>query len=124
MSEAPRRELVELVEETTVAARGNVERAWFVKVGDGWVRARNAPGARFELLSRGPGVVVRARITLELPRGAEVERRESRPSATAQSTLEHLTAARRGPQRRFVTKRYRVARGGALEAVGNGRDER
>jgi hypothetical protein len=124
LSEAPRTELVELVEETTVAARGNVQRAWFVKLRDAWVRARNVPGASAELLSRGPGVVVRIRITLELPRGALVECRESRPSASRQSTLEHLTAARRAPPRRHTTKRYRVARRGALEPEGDGGSDR
>jgi hypothetical protein len=120
LSEAPRTELVELVEETTVAARGNVHRAWFVKLRDAWVRARSVPGANVELLSRGPGVVVRIRVTLELPRGTLVECRESRPSASRQSTLEHLTAARRAPPRRQTTNRYRVARRGALEPEGDG----
>lgn len=124
MNEAPRTELVELFEETTVAARGNVERVWYVKVRDAWLRARNAPTARVELLSRAPGVIVRARVTLELPRGALVECRESRPAASRQSTLEHLTAARRAPPRRHTAKRYRVVRGGALEPEGNGPADR
>jgi hypothetical protein len=124
LSEAPRTELVELVEDTTVAARGTVERTWFVKVRDAWVRARHAPGARVELLSRGPGVVVRARVTLHLPRGTLVERRDSRPAASRQSTLEHLTAARRSPPRRHSARRYRVARGGVLEPEENGPNDR
>ena len=122
MNEAPRTELVELVDETSVVARGNVDRVWFVKLRDAWVRARHVPGARVELLSRAPGIVVRARVTVELPRDALVECRESRPAVSRQSTLEHLTAARRTAPRRHTTKRYRVARGGRLEPAENGQD--
>lgn len=107
------------MDETSVAARGNVERVWFVKLRDVWVRAKQVPGARVELLSRAPGVIVRARVTLELPRDALVECRESRPAESRKSTLEHLTAASRTPPRRHITKRYRVARGGTLSPAEN-----
>lgn len=105
---------MEVIDEACVVPRGNVERFWFVELRDGWIRAKSSPSAKSEFLSRGPGVIFRQRILLELPKGTLLERRESRPDPSARTTLEHLTAAARGPARRHSRVRYRVGRGGSL----------
>jgi hypothetical protein len=115
-----RTELVEVIDEACVVARGNVERVWFVELRDGWIRAKTFPSANSEFLSRGAGVIFRQRIRLQLPQGTLLERRESRPIPSVRTTLEHLTAAARTPARRHTRVRYRVGRGGALIPEGDG----
>jgi hypothetical protein len=112
--QAGRTELVEVIDEACVVPGGNVERIWFVELRDGVIRAKNSPTATSEFLSRGPGVIFRQRIRLELPQGTRLERRESRPVPSTRTTFEHLTAALRTPARRHSRFRYRVGRGGAL----------
>lgn len=112
-----RLETLRLVEEELVAGRGSSAVNWFVRKNDGWVRAGTYPGARVERLSRGPGVVWRTRVELELPRGALLERVASEPLGERASTVEHLTRARPGVKRRTVRTRYRVGPRGELERV-------
>jgi hypothetical protein len=118
--QASRTELVEVIDEACVVPGGNVERVWFVELRDGFIRAKHSPTAKSEFLSRGPGVIFRMRILLELPQGTLLERRESRPVPSTRTTLEHLTAAARTPARRHSRSRYRVGRGGSLTPEDDG----
>jgi hypothetical protein len=108
------RELVVLVNEEFVGERGSVKVAWLVKYNDGFVAAAELPGARSERLDAGPRVVWRTRIDVELARGTEVVRVETRPGAARGSTLDHLTGGARPTRPRILRTRFVVAARGEL----------
>lgn len=107
-------ETVVLTEEEVVLRGGAATIAWLVPQADGFVRPQRHPSARVEQLERGAGVVWRTRITLELPRGAELTRIAVRPAERRRSALEHLTGGARGPGRTTTRTRFLVGPGGAL----------
>jgi hypothetical protein len=107
-------EHVTLAEEEVVLSGGAGTVRWFVRYHDGWVRAQSHPSAQSERLERGSGVVWRTRVTLELPRGSELVRVETRPAPRKQSALEHLTGGARGAARRTLRRAYRVGVRGEL----------
>jgi len=109
-------ERVAVIEEEVVMPGGASLVSWLVRHHDGWVRASSHPSAASERLERGSGVVWRTRVTLELPRGGELVRVESRPAARQKSALEHLTGSARGAARKTLRRVYRVAAGGMLVA--------
>jgi hypothetical protein len=110
-------ETVVLTEEEVVTRGGPATISWLVPQHDGYVRPQRHPSARAEQLERGSGVVWRTRITLELPRGAELTRIVVRPGRERRSALEHLTGGGRGPGRTTLRLRFRVGKGGALVEV-------
>ena len=112
--DSPPLEHVELVEEEVVMAGGASTVAWLVRHHDGWLRAPSHPSALSERLERRSGVVWRTRVTLELPRGSELVRVETRPAARQKSALEHLTGGGRGAPRKTSRRAYRVGTGGEL----------
>ncbi len=109
-------ERVAVVEEEVVMSGGASTVSWLVRHHDGWVRAPSHPTARSERLERGSGVVWRTRVALELPRGSELVRIETRPALRQKSALEHLTGGARGAARKTLRRVYRVAAGGELVA--------
>jgi hypothetical protein len=108
---------VVLIEEEVVTRGGAATSTWIVPQNDGFVRPQRHPTARAEQLERGTGVVWRTRITLELPRGAELTRIVVRPGERRRSALEHLTGGRRGSGQTTLRLRFRVGPGGALVEV-------
>jgi hypothetical protein len=110
-------ERVAIVEEEVVMPGGAAIVSWLVRYHDGWVRAQSHPSASSERLERGSGVVWRTRVTLELPRGTELVRVETRPAAGQKSALDHLTGGARGAPRKTLRRAYRVGAGGELAFV-------
>ena len=102
------RESVTLIEEEIVMAGGAATVKWFVGHNDGWVRAQSYPGARVERLDRGPKIVWRTRVTLELVRGTPLTRVEMRPDTRRRTALEHLTSSARGMCQKKLTDRFAV----------------
>jgi len=109
-----RRERVVLVAEEFVGERGSVKVWWLVKHNDGFVAPAELPGARSERLDAGPRVVWRTRVEVELPRGTEVVRVETRPGAARGSTFAHLTGSARSTRPRFLRVRFVVGPRGEL----------
>ncbi len=107
-------EVVVLTEEEVVLRGGVATTSWLVPYNDATVRAQRHPSARPEQLDRGPGIVWRTRITLELPREAWVTRVDRRPDTRARSALEHLTLGSRGAQLRETRTRFKIGAGGEL----------
>jgi hypothetical protein len=108
-------ERVVLTEEETVTRGRRSVVSYRVRLNDGWVRARSHPTARAEPLDRGPGVVYRTRIELDLPRGTLIERAETAPARGSKSTVDHLFSGSRSAGAPARTARFVVGRGGSLE---------
>jgi hypothetical protein len=112
-AQPPVRERVELVESERVVERGSAKTQWFVRVRDGWTRARQVPGALVQPLETGPGVVWEHRIELTLARGARLLCVRSHPNPVQRSPLAHLEAS--GVSRlRILRTFHHVTRGGLV----------
>ena len=61
-------ESIEVGEFERIVPGGSESARWYVKVGDGWVRASEHPTAERTRVDAGPGVVWETRIALRLPR--------------------------------------------------------
>jgi len=112
-------EPVELVDGEHVVARGSAKTTWFVRQGEGWVRAAEWGGAELERRASGPGTVWEQAIRLSLPEGTELLRVESRPvlppTRDPLSYLENDVCTTPRATRRIV---FRVLRGGRLARTG------
>jgi hypothetical protein len=112
---ADRAHTIELVESERIGERGTRRVSWRVARADGWLAAREWPGARQERLDPGPGTVWETRIELELPAGTRLERIESAPSPEPpREPLDYLAAETRRPKRRTRRTAYRVSPKGEL----------
>lgn len=112
-----RSETVELVDSARIVSYGEARVTWFVRKGDGWVRAAEWPGAVVEAREAAPGTVWERAVTVVLTTGTELLRVESRPRAEARrDPLSYLD--RRGPRARATRRtRYRVQVGGRVFPV-------
>jgi len=111
---ASRLQTVELFEDEHIVARGSARSTWHVRVNDGWVRARELPGARLQRLEQGPGSVWKCRIELELTPGTELLLTQSVPLVARKTPLAHLESGP-GAGRQIREIRHRVGRDGRLE---------
>jgi hypothetical protein len=109
-------ERLAVIEEEVVLRGGAGTVRWLVRHHDGWVRAPSHPSAQAEQLERGSGIVWRTRITLELSRGSELTRVETRPEPRPKTALDHLTSSARGAAHKTLRHTYRVGAGGELLA--------
>jgi len=98
---------VHLVDEATVVARGERVRVWFLPIGDGWVRAKDHPGAQLEEAraerrdpSCPPGTIWQREIELLLPAGTPLLSRVTTPLIEDLAPLDYMTKDRRGMRRR------------------------
>lgn len=121
MSDAERRaplEQVELFESEIVAGRGRQQTHYLVRFNDGWVSAREHPGAKVESLDTAPGTVWERRIELELPRGTRLVRVVSSPlSEPRREPLDYLKGRPEKPRRRVRRTELSVGARGALRPV-------
>jgi hypothetical protein len=108
-------ELVEVIDEERIVARGTGQVNWFVRQNDAWVHVSAWPGARSERLNASAGTVWQSRTELDLPRGTRLMRVESRPSNYARETpLEYLTRGAPSKSRQLRRNYYLVSRAGQL----------
>ena len=108
-------QIVEVIDEERVVARGTAQVNWFVRDNDAWVHVSSWPGARSERLAAGAGTVWQSRTELDLARGARLMRVESRPSDYSRdSPLEYLTRGAPSKSRKLRRNYYLVGRQGDL----------
>jgi hypothetical protein len=106
---------VDLVDGEHVVARGAARTTWFVRQGEGWVRAADWAGAEVERRSSGPGTVWERAIRLSLPAGTELLRVETRPlPPPPRDPLSYLQSEIRTTPRATRRTVFRVLRGGRL----------
>jgi len=118
---SPPQEVVEVVDEERIVARGTAQVNWFVRQNDAWVHVSAWPGARSERLNAGAGTVWQSRTEIDVPRGARMMRVESRPSGYArESPLEYLTRGAPSKSRKLRRNYYFVGRHGELIATADG----
>lgn len=102
-----------MTDEATIVPRGEQVRIWWVKLNDGWVRAREYPGAEVELGAGDrcpPGTVWRREVELVLPRGSLLRCAVSDPAPVERmAPLEYLRREIRNVQRRTKVRTFRVA---------------
>jgi hypothetical protein len=116
-------EVVEVIDEERIVARGTAQVNWFVRLNDAWVHVSAWPGARSERLNAGAGTVWQSRTEIEVPRGARMMRVESRPSSYArESPLDYLTRGAPSKSRKLRRNYYFVGRQGDLIATPEGPD--
>ncbi|HKO48021.1 MAG TPA: hypothetical protein VJV79_09875 [Polyangiaceae bacterium] len=114
-------EVVEVIDEERIVARGTAQVNWFVRLNDAWVHVSAWPGARSERLNAGAGTVWQSRTEIDVPRGARLMRVESRPSGYArESPLEYLTRGAPSKSRKLRRNYYFVGRQGDLIATPDG----
>jgi hypothetical protein len=112
---SPPPEVVEVIDEERIVERGTAQVNWFVRLNDVWVHVSTWPGARSERLDAGAGTVWQSRTELDLQRGAQLMRVESRPNPYArEDPLDYLTRGAPSKSRRTRRNYYAVGRGGAL----------
>jgi hypothetical protein len=111
-------ESIEVGEFERIVPGGSESARWYVKVGDGWVRASEHPTAEPTRLDAGPGVVWETRIALRLARGTRLYRLtlgpDRRERVTAFAYLERETRGARMRRRRTL---YEVAGRGELRPI-------
>ena len=111
-------ESIEVGEFERIVPGGSESARWYVKVGDGWVRASEHPTAERTRVDAGPGVVWETRIALRLPRGTRLYRLtlgpDRRERVTAFAYLERETRAARTRRQRVL---YEVAGRGELRPI-------
>lgn len=97
---------VHLVDEATVVARGERLRVWFLRLNDGWVRAKDHPDAELEEAfserrdkACPPGTIWRREIELVLPRGTLLLSRVTTPLVEAYAPLDYLMKERHSVRR-------------------------
>lgn len=113
-----------LTDAATVVARGERVRVWFVRLGQGWVRAREHPEALVEELSseRGddrcpPGTVWQRSVELVLPVGTVLRSTVSAPRRERLSTVDYLTRGKVAKGREVTETYYRVVGNYRLQAM-------
>ena len=110
-------ESIELTDGEFVVKRGTRAISGWVRKSDGWINARESPGAKVEQLDAGPGTVWQCRLDLELPRGTLLMRVESRPvPAARKDPLEYLERETRRARRTVIRTYFKVGRRGELLA--------
>jgi hypothetical protein len=110
---------VELVDSARVVPYGEARVTWFVRKGEGWVRAAEWPGAVVEARDAGPGTVWERAVTMDLSPGTELLRVESRPRTEApKDPLSYLDRRSSRPRATRRT-RYRVEVGGRVLPLAN-----
>jgi len=118
---SPPQEIVEVIDEERIVPRGTAQVNWFVRLNDAWVHVSAWPGARSERLNAGAGTVWQSRTEIDVPRGAQLMRVESRPSGYArESPLEYLTRGAPSKSRKLRRNYYLVGRAGDLIATADG----
>lgn len=117
----PPQEVVELVDEERIVPRGTAQVNWFVRFNDAWLHVSDWPGARSERLEAGAGTVWQSRTAIEVPRGTQLMRVESRPSGYArESPLDYLTRGAPSKSRKLRRNYYAVGRSGDLKPLPDG----
>ena len=113
-----------LTDEATVVERGERVRVWFVRFGDGWVRAQEHPDAEVEEVSsiRGdescpPGTIWQRSVELLLPAGALLRCIVSRPRQEDLSAMDYLRRGAVAKGRTVSTSYHRVIGNYRLEGV-------
>lgn len=112
-----RAESVELIDEERIVPYGAARTTWLVRQGDGWVTAAKWPGATTESRDAGPGTVWERAVKLELARGTELMRVESRPRPEAPKDLFAYFGKKGAHPRTTRRTHYRVVAGGRVLAV-------
>lgn len=120
-SPSPPQELVEVIDEERIVPRGTAQVNWFVRLNDAWVHVSTWPGALSERLDAGAGTVWQSRTEIQVPRGTQLMRVESRPSDySRESPLDYLTRGAPSKSRRLRRNYYVVGRAGDLRPSSDG----
>lgn len=101
MNEGPPLYRVLVTDEATVVARGERVRVWYVRLRDGWVRAREHPEAQVDEVSSErrdercpPGTIWQRSVELALPPGTILRCAVSSPREETLSAVDYLTRGR------------------------------